>query len=160
MWNTCLGKHIKPSLAEVVLALILSRICNYQFRNRLDSLTLRNTRTVTFKLVAKRIGARDLLSCIFVPVIVFTNCCALFVSYFSLSFVQFSFVVRLFCFHSHWALFVLLLFKRKRTILTLNSVQVFRSRYTTDGPAIHQVPVQHHHLESINIIQQTPPTLS
>jgi hypothetical protein len=27
-------------------------------------------------------------------------------------------------------------------------------------PAVLQVPVQHHHLESINIIQQTPPTLS
>ena len=34
------------------LALILIRICIYQFRNHLDSLTLCNARTVTFKLVA------------------------------------------------------------------------------------------------------------
>ncbi len=52
MWNTFLGKHIKPLSAEVVLALIPSGICNYQFRNRLDNLTLRNTMAVTFKLVA------------------------------------------------------------------------------------------------------------
>jgi hypothetical protein len=52
MWNTFLGKHIKPLSAEVVLALIPSRICSYQFRNRLDNLTLRNTTAVTFKLVA------------------------------------------------------------------------------------------------------------
>jgi hypothetical protein len=49
MWTTFLGKHIKLSLAEIVLALIPSRICNYQFHNRHDSLTLCNTRTVTFK---------------------------------------------------------------------------------------------------------------
>ncbi len=52
MWTTFLGKHIKPSSAEIVLALIPSWICNNRFRNRLDSLTLCNTRTVTFKLVA------------------------------------------------------------------------------------------------------------
>jgi hypothetical protein len=52
MLTTFLGKHIKPSLAEIVLALIPSRICNYQFCNRHNSLTLCNTRTVTFKLVA------------------------------------------------------------------------------------------------------------
>ncbi len=55
MWTTFLGKHIKPSLAKIVLALIPSRICNYQFCNLLDSLTLCNTRTVTFKLVALKI---------------------------------------------------------------------------------------------------------
>ncbi len=65
MWTTFLGKHIKLSLAEIDLVLIPSRICNYQFRNRHDSLTLCNTRTVTFKLVAVKVGARDLLSCIF-----------------------------------------------------------------------------------------------
>jgi hypothetical protein len=54
MWNTFLGKHIKPLSAEVVLALIPSRTCSYQFRNRLDNLTLHSTRTVTFKLVARK----------------------------------------------------------------------------------------------------------
>jgi hypothetical protein len=55
--------------AEVVLALIPSRLCSYQFHNRLDNLTLHSTRMVTFKLVAVKIGARDLLSCISMPVI-------------------------------------------------------------------------------------------
>ncbi len=43
MWITFLGKHIMPSLAKIVLALIPSRICNYRFCNRPDSLTLYNT---------------------------------------------------------------------------------------------------------------------
>jgi hypothetical protein len=70
----------------------------------------------------------------------------------------------LFCFHFHQCLLVFLLFeKRKRIILTLNRVQVFRSRSSTRKA--EEVPVDgylfhHHHLESINIIQQTPPTLS
>ncbi len=101
MWNTFLGKHIKPSLAEVVLALIPSRICNYQFRNRLDSLTLCNTRTVTFKLVAIKNRCSwftQLYICASYSLFTFVNYCALFVSYYSLSFVQLSFVVRLFCF--------------------------------------------------------------
>jgi hypothetical protein len=50
--NYFLGKHIKPSLAKIILALIPSQTCIYQFCNRHDSLTLCNTRTVTFKLVA------------------------------------------------------------------------------------------------------------
>jgi hypothetical protein len=94
MWTTFLGKHIKLSLAEIVLALIPSRICNYQFCNRHDSLTLCNTRTVTFKLVAVKIGARDLLSCIFVPVIHYSYSLFvvnLFISYHSLL------IVHLFC---------------------------------------------------------------
>ncbi len=45
--------------------------------------------------------------------------------------------------------------KAKRTILILNHVQVFRSRCTR-----WRTPVHHHQYESINIIQQTPPTLS
>ncbi len=98
MWNTLLGKHIKPLSAEVVLALIPSRLCSYRFHNRVDNLTLHSTRTVTFKLVAAKIGARDLLSCIFMPVI--RNRCSylllLFICQYSLLFVQYSFVVRLF----------------------------------------------------------------
>ncbi len=50
------------------LALILTQICIYQFCNRLDSLTLFNAGAVTFKLVAIKVGARDLLECIVVPV--------------------------------------------------------------------------------------------
>ncbi len=50
------------------LALILTRICIYQFCNRLHSLTLFNAEAVTFKLVAIKVGARDLLDCIVVPV--------------------------------------------------------------------------------------------
>ncbi len=67
------------------------------------------------------------------------------------------FIVRyLFCFHFHRFL-VYLLFKRERAILILNCVQVFRSHWQLPV----QVPiVQHHHLESMNIIQQTPLTLS
>ncbi len=50
------------------LALILGQICIYWFCNRPDSLTLFNARAVTFKLVAIKVGARDLLDCIVVPV--------------------------------------------------------------------------------------------
>ncbi len=39
-------------LIEIVLALILSRICIYRFCNRLDGLTLCNARRVTFKPLA------------------------------------------------------------------------------------------------------------
>jgi hypothetical protein len=98
MWTTFLGKHIKLSLAEIVLAVIPSRICNYQFHNRHDSLTLCNARTVTFKLVAVKVGARDLLSCIFCAsysLFVFVIYCALIVHLFCLLFDY------LFCFHSH-----------------------------------------------------------
>jgi hypothetical protein len=84
--------------AEVVLALIPSRLCSYQFHNRLDNLTLHSTRAVTFKLVAVKIGARDLLSCIFMPVICNCYSYSLFIYQYSLLFVQYSFVVRLFCF--------------------------------------------------------------
>ncbi len=131
MWTTFLGKHICPQQLEIVLALIPSRICYYQFCNRLDSLTLCNTRTVTFKLVAVKRGARDLLSCI--------KLCQLFVTLQSL------FVVHLFVINRSFILFVVRLFilfpfsqnlclfyccsKEKRTILILNHVQVFRSCY-------------------------------
>ncbi len=50
------------------LALILGRICIYQFCNRLDSLTLINARAVTFKTCCNKVGAHDLLDCIVVPV--------------------------------------------------------------------------------------------
>jgi hypothetical protein len=100
MWNTFLGKHIKPLSAEVVLALIPSRLRSYQFHNRLDNLTLLSTRAVTFKLVAVKIGARDLLSRIFMPVIHnrYSHSLLLFIHQYSLLFVQYPFVVRLFCF--------------------------------------------------------------
>jgi hypothetical protein len=48
-------------------------------------------------------------------------------------------------------LFIVHCFKEKSSILTLDYVQVFRSRCSS---------IQHHLYESINIIQQTPPTLS
>ncbi len=100
MWNAFLGKHIKPLSAEVVLTLIPSRLCSYQFHNRLDNLTLHSTRRVTFKLVAVKIGARDLLSCIFMPVIRNRYSYSLFIVHFIVSHYSFSilFVVRLFCF--------------------------------------------------------------
>jgi hypothetical protein len=50
------------------LELILIRICIYQFRNRLDSLTLSNAGAVTFQTCCNKVGARDLLDCIVVPV--------------------------------------------------------------------------------------------
>jgi hypothetical protein len=79
MWTTFLGKHIKLSLAEIVLALIPSRICNYQFCNRHDGLTLCNTRTVTFKLVAVKEVLVIYSVVFFVPVIHYSSfviCCA------------------------------------------------------------------------------------
>jgi hypothetical protein len=130
MWTTFLGKHNKPSFAEIVLALIPSRICNYQFCNRLDSLTLCNTRTVTFKLVAVKnrcLWFTQLYICASYPLFVFVNCCA-FIR--PLLFVHlFCSFVRLFCFIFIWVLLIVVQ-KRKRTILTLNSVQVFWSRCT------------------------------
>ncbi len=125
MWNTFLGKHIKPLSAEVVLALIPSRVCSYQFRNRLDNLTLLNTRTVTFKLVAIKDRCSwftRLYICASYSLFVFVIYCAVFVIirsvFYSLFdyFVSFSFE---FCFDY--------CSKEKRTILNLNSVQVFRS---------------------------------
>jgi hypothetical protein len=88
MWTTFLGKHIKPSLAEIVLALIPNRICNYQFFNRLDSLTLFNTRKVTFKLVAVKIRCSwftQLYICASYSLFVFVNYCA-FICYYSFSY--------------------------------------------------------------------------
>jgi hypothetical protein len=99
MWNTFLGKLIKLSLAEIVLALIPCRKCNYQFRNRHDSLTLCNTRMVTFELVAVKVGARDFLSCIFCAsysLFVFVIYCA-FIHYSFIYFVRCSIIL----FHFH-----------------------------------------------------------
>jgi hypothetical protein len=95
MWNTFLGRHIKPLSAEVVLALIPSRLCSYQFHNRLDNLTLHSNRTVTFKLVAVKIGASDLLSCTFVPVIRNRHSYSLllFIRQYLLLSIQYSFIV-------------------------------------------------------------------
>ncbi len=63
---------------------------------------------------------------------------------------SFCFVVRFHFINSFVLPFVVHCFKEKSSILILNCVQVFRSC----------IPVQHHLYESINIIQQTPPTLS
>ncbi len=107
MWTTFLGKHTKPSLAEIVLALIPGRICNYQFCNRLDSLTLCNARTVTFKLVAVKNRCSwftQLYICASYPLFVFVNCCAFIRQLLFVIICSFIlFVVWLFCFHSHWA---------------------------------------------------------
>jgi hypothetical protein len=105
MWTTFLGKHIKPLSAEVVLALIPSRICNYQFRNRLDNLTLSNTRMVTFKLVAIKNRCSwftQLYICASYSLFVFVNCCAFIHQLFSLSFVH------LFCSLFDYFVFILI----------------------------------------------------
>ncbi len=125
-----LGKQIKPLSAEVVLALIPSRTCSYQFRNRLDNLTLHSTRTVTFKLVAIKNRCSwftQLYICASYSLLVFVIYCALFVSiirYYSFSI---SFVVRLFCFILIWS-FVLIVVQKKKNNSEPESVQVFRSR--------------------------------
>ncbi len=129
MWNTFLGKHIKPLSAEVVLALIPSRICCYQFRNRLDNLTLCNTMAVTFKLVAIKNRCSwftQLYICASYLLLVFVIYCALFVSIIRYHLFSILFIVRLFVSSSFEFCFDCCL-KRIRTILTLNSVQVFRS---------------------------------
>ncbi len=144
-------------LVEIVLALILSRICIYQFCNRLDSLTLGNARTDTFKLVAAKIGARDLLSCIFMPVIRnrYSYTLLLFIRQYLLLFVSCLFVVQLFCFIFIWVLFWLLSKREK------NNSEPERCSGISILQYIKYLRLfQHHHLESVNIIQQTPPTLS
>jgi hypothetical protein len=67
------------------LALILIRICIYQFCKRLDSLTLFNAGAVTFQPVAIKVGARDLLDCIVMPVIRNRYSKSLFIVYSSVS---------------------------------------------------------------------------
>ncbi len=131
MWITFLGKHIKPSLAEIVLASIPSQICIYQFCNRLDSLTLCNTRTVTFEHCCSKIGARDLLSCIFMPVICIGYSYKLivvhlFISRYSLLFVSyFCSLFDSFCFIFIWVLFWLLFKKRKEQFWTWTLFRYF-----------------------------------
>ncbi len=148
MWTTFLGKHIKPSLAEIVLALIPSRICNYRFCNRLDSLALCNTMVVTFKLVAVKIRC-SWFTQLYIhasysySLLVFVIVVHLFVSRYSLLFVQlfyllfdyfasFSFE---FCFHC--------CSKEKEQFWPWTLFRYFDPR------------VQHHHLESINIVLDT-----
>ncbi len=160
MWNTFLGRHIKPLSAEVVLALIPSRLCSYQFHNRLDNLILCNTRTVTLKLVAvKKIGAHDLLDCILCQLFV-THICYLLCIYSSVLFVIIcSVFYSLFDYllHFHWVLVLIVVRKEKEQFWPWTLFRYF-------DPVVQEVPVtrvqHHHHLESINIIQQTPPTLS
>ncbi len=149
MWNTFLGKHIKPLSAEVVFSLIHSRLCSHQFHNRLDNLTLHSTRTVTFKFVAVKIGACDLLSCIFMPVI--RNRCSysllLFIRqirYYSFSIL---FLVRLFCFILHLS-FVLIVVQKKKNNSEpelCSGISILRWQL----PAIHQVPVDYNLFNTI-----------
>ncbi len=84
--------------------------------------------TAVVILTAPAVGARDLLSCIFVPVIRYSLFVVhLFVSYYSLLIAHLfcSLFDYFFCFHLN---LVVVVQKEKRRILTLNSVQVFRSR--------------------------------
>jgi hypothetical protein len=80
------------------VALILIRICIYQFRNRSDSLTLFNAGVVTFQTCCNKIGARDLLDCINVPVIRnrYSYSLLLFTSQYSVIIRPVLFVIRLF----------------------------------------------------------------
>ncbi len=166
MWTAFLGKHIKLSLAEIVLALIPSRICNYQFYNRHDSLTLCNTRMVTFKLVAVKEVLMIYSVVYFVPVIRIRYSYSLFVVHLfcQLSIIRyylFIYFVRcsIINFASFSFEFFLLLFKRKRTILILNHVQVFRSRKQKKYP-LYLLPVstsssrvnKHHTADSTDFV--------
>jgi hypothetical protein len=144
MWNTFLGKHIKPLSAEVVLALIPSRICSYQFRNRLDNLTLHSTRTVTFKLVATKDRCSWftwLYICASYLLLVFVIYCAFIRQYYSLLNYFFSSSFE-FCFDC--------CSKEKRTILNLNSVQVFRScvTWSTSSSGVNK----HHTADSTDFV--------
>jgi hypothetical protein len=156
MWNTFLGKHIKPLSAEVVLALIPSRICSYQFRNCLDNLTLRNTMAVTFKLAAIKNRCSwftQLYICAIYSLLVFVIYCAFTRQYYSL-FVQY-FIRCLIIFHLLLS-FVLIVVQKKKN----NSEPELCSGISILQYNKYLRLFQHHHLESINIIQQTPPTLS
>jgi hypothetical protein len=71
----------------------------------------------------------------------------------------------LFCFRSR-QFFDCSLFKRKRTILILDCVPgisipcyLFKYPLNRRSTCCTCSSIQHHHIESINIIQQTPPTL-
>ncbi len=99
----------------------------YQFRNRLDSLTLSNAGAVTFQTCCNKVGARDLLDCIVVPVtrnrysylllllFVLIHQFPLFTQYYSLFDFCFIFVEFYFDCCS----------KRKRTILNLTLFRYF-----------------------------------
>ncbi len=140
----------------------------YRFHNCLDSLTLCNARTVTFKPIAVKIRcswftplyicASYSQSLLVVVIIVYSSVFVIIR--------QLLFVVRLFASLSFEFCFWLLL-EKKKSNSEPDPVQVFRSRYelpvsSKEVPSTcWLLPVQHHHhLESINIIQQTPPTLS
>ncbi len=154
---------VKPLSAEVVLALIPSRICNYQFCNHLENLTLRNTRTVTFKLVAIKnrcLWFTQLYICASYSLFIFVNCFAFLR--------QLSFV-HLFCslfdyFVSFSLSFVFVVVQKKKNNSEpelCSGISILQYiKYPLRVTRVREVPVRQHHLESINIIQQTPPTLS
>ncbi len=156
MWNTFLGKHIKPLSAEIVLALIPGRICSYQFRNRLDNLTLLRTRMVTFKLVAIKDRCSwftRLYICASYSLHIFVIYCAFICQYYSLSSVQYFICCSIILFH--FRLSFDCCSKEKRTILNLNSVQVFRS-CNTSVPATVSTPSsrvnKHHTADSTDFV--------
>jgi hypothetical protein len=105
-------------------------------------LTLCNTGTVTFQPVS--------IKTLVIYIYVHMCSCQLVPIYTLLSFIYFVHcsTIYSFVFISHQ--FFVLLFKRKRTILILNLFS---------GISI-PLTVHHHQYESLNIIQQTPPTLS
>ncbi len=128
MWNTFLGKHIKPLSAEVVLALIPSQICSYQFRNRLDNLTLHSTRTVTFKLVAIKDRCSWftwLYICASYSLHIFVIYCAFICQYYSLLFVQYFIRCSIFLFHFHLSFVFIVVQKRKEQFWTWTLFRYF-----------------------------------
>jgi hypothetical protein len=109
MWTTFVGKHIKPSLAEIVLALIPNRICNYRFCNRHDSLSLCSSRTFTCNLLqwnrCSWFTQLYVLCQLFVFVIRIRYLLCIYLSVIIRSFILF--VVRLFiCFIFIWVLLI------------------------------------------------------
>ncbi len=128
MWNTFLGKHIKPFSAEVVLALIPSQICSYHFRNCLDNLTLHSTRAVTFKLVAIKYRCSwftQLYICASYSLLVFVIYCAFIRQYYSLSFVQYFIRCSIILFHLHLSFVLIVVQKEKEQFWTWTLFKYF-----------------------------------
>jgi uncharacterized membrane protein len=120
-------------------------------------LTLCNTETVTFQPVSiKTLMIYIYIYCayVLVPVIcysLFIYLCSLFIICCSFIFVHCSTIYFIIVyFHFSSILCFICWLKEKRTILILN---------LCSGISI-PLPANHHQYESINIIQQTPPTLS
>ncbi len=95
---------------------------------------------ILYRCLCQLVIIRDLFICALYLLLVIHLFCSLF-DY-------------LFCFHSH-RFFACLLFKRKRNNSDPEPCSGISILYPCTCSSI-----QHHHFESINIIQQTPPTLS